>query len=154
MGGSRLPGFVGVEGEAMKRFTLTEDHITLLRAAWVSWGATEEARLANTLPCPPVARFGAPAIDCKRPYGNSCVRQDIASLLLIEPVMDCGDHGDGNFTNAQISRIDTVHRETETALQIVLRVGEFRPGVYEKKDWGGGWLLVSARGPHSTQEEP
>ena len=43
-------------------FTVTEEHLKLLRRAYVDWEDCE---------------FGAPAIDCKRPYGNSDVIADI-----------------------------------------------------------------------------
>ena len=49
-----------------KLFELTEEHIKLLRQMCVSWDDCE---------------FGAPAIDCKRPYGNSDVYSDIAKIL-------------------------------------------------------------------------
>jgi hypothetical protein len=46
--------------------TVTEDHLTLLSAAWTSWD-----------PC----EFGAVEIDPKRPYGNGDVAGDLAELL-------------------------------------------------------------------------
>ena len=47
-------------------FTVTDEHLKLLRGAYVGWDDCE---------------FGAPAIDCKRPYGNSDVIADIAEIL-------------------------------------------------------------------------
>ncbi len=47
-------------------FTVTADHLKLLRAAYVDWDACE---------------FGAPAIDSKRPYGNGGVVRDIANIV-------------------------------------------------------------------------
>lgn len=44
----------------------TADHLTLLRRAWWDWYDCE---------------YGAPAIDPKRPYGNSDVDGDLAELL-------------------------------------------------------------------------
>lgn len=47
-------------------FTVTDDHLKLLRRASVGWSDCE---------------FGAPEIDPKRPYGNSNVLGDIAEIL-------------------------------------------------------------------------
>jgi hypothetical protein len=47
-------------------FTVTEDHLKLLRRAYIGWDDCE---------------FGAPGIDPKRPYGNSDVIGDIAEIL-------------------------------------------------------------------------
>lgn len=45
---------------------ITENHIKLLKRAWVSWYECE---------------YGAPCIDPKRPYGNSDVEGDICDIL-------------------------------------------------------------------------
>jgi hypothetical protein len=52
------------------RFTVTDDHLRLLRRACVSWDQAE---------------FGAPEVDCKRPYGssNGISRSPASSLLLL-----------------------------------------------------------------------
>jgi len=52
-----------MKGEVMstenhKTFVLTENHIKLLRKAYVTWEDGD---------------FGAPSIDTRRPYGNSSV---------------------------------------------------------------------------------
>jgi resolvase-like protein len=94
------------------RFTVTEEHLRLLRRAYVSWDETE---------------FGAPAINGKRPYGNSNVYADIAEILGI-PEAEWFD--DGNpFPEAEW-RFLRLHVETGVALQIALATGEFRPGRY------------------------
>ena len=48
-------------------FTLTEDHIKLLRNLEVCWEDAE---------------FGAPAIEPKRPYGNSYVYKDMIKVTI------------------------------------------------------------------------
>lgn len=99
-------------------FEVTEHHIKLLRRANVSWGSDE---------------YGAPAIDGKRPYGNSDVFGDIAEILGIKP-------GDGKeFTPKQESEMDFIHRGTETALQIFLATGEMKAGHYEARKYTNEW---------------
>lgn len=92
-----------------KTFQMTEAHLKLLSNFYVVWRTCE---------------YGAPAIDCKRPYGNSDVETDIADIL-----------GWDEPKNAE-----TIHRELETALQIVLVTQKFEPGLYHlenefTKDW-------------------
>jgi hypothetical protein len=95
------------------RFTLTDDHLSLLGRAYVRWEDCET---------------GAPAIDCKRPYGNSNVAGDVARILGWTVDEDEG------LTDDQHDRALALHRETLTALQIVLVARDFRPGVYVKRD--------------------
>lgn len=92
------------------QFTVTNDHIKLLRSAYVGWDGCE---------------FGAPAIDCKRPYGNSSVELDIAEILgwTIADV-------DEGLTQEQELRAELLHRETQTALQIFLSLGTMEAGTY------------------------
>jgi hypothetical protein len=52
---------------SVTEFTMTEDHLKLLRHAWVTWGEGEG--------------YGAPGINPKKPYGNSYVQRDIARIL-------------------------------------------------------------------------
>jgi len=91
-----------------ERFELTEEHLTLLGRAYVRWEDCET---------------GAPAIDCKRPYGNSYVAGDVAEILGWGVV-------DEGLTDAQEDRALEIHHETLTALQIVLATRSFAPGTY------------------------
>lgn len=50
----------------IERFTVTDEHLRLLRRTHVSWDSAE---------------FGAPGLDPKLPYGNSNVFGDIAEIL-------------------------------------------------------------------------
>ena len=97
----------------MKTFTLTEDHIKLLRRSYVRWCDDE---------------FGAPCIDPKRPYGNSDVCDDVAKIIGVEP--KGGDPEEPEYTSKQIKELRHLHSTTETALQVVLASGSFEPGVY------------------------
>ena len=92
-----------------RKFILTEDHIKLLKNAYVDWFHCET---------------GAPTINPKRPYGNGNVAEDIAEILGEEESPD----------EAHEERLLKVHRQTEDALQIILCTGEFRPGTYVTED--------------------
>lgn len=106
--------------DSHKTFTLTKEHVKLLRAAYVGWEDCE---------------FGAPAIDCKRPYGNSSVAEDIAEIL--GWTVDYDD--DDEMPDEVHGRATKVHQETETALQVVLSTGSFEPGTYRAPRYGGTW---------------
>ena len=98
-------------------FTLTEDHLKLLRKMYVGWSNCE---------------YGAPEIGPKRPYGNSWVAGDIHEILSGNYPEDLDDELEDKYYN--------LHRETETALQIVLWTGKFEAGTYRRinpysKEW-------------------
>lgn len=107
-------------------FTLTDAHVKLLQRAFVRWDDCE---------------YGAPAIDPKRPYGNSDVEHDIAEILGWEIQTDEDD--DRFLTRLQVETAEIFHRETETALQIVLRTGSMAVGTYRRsKSWRTDWELI------------
>lgn len=106
----------------MKRFTLTNEHLTLLRAAFVGWDDCET---------------GAPCIDPKRPYGNSNVESDIAEKLGWTLFEDADQH----LSAEQRDRADTLHRETQEALQVILQLADIDPGDYAY-DRRVGWFMV------------
>lgn len=101
----------------IKEFTVTDEHLRLLRSAHVFWDEAE---------------FGAPSINPKRPYGNSNVFGDIAKIL---------DVPDGEWADEYLKpsldaewRFLRLHVETAIALQIALATGEFRAGRYVRYD--------------------
>jgi hypothetical protein len=105
-----------------QKFTLTDKHIKLLRNAYVDWDDCET---------------GAPCIDCKRPYGNSFVESDMYEILEgKEPPENFYD--DNDLRNEYLA----IHKETETALQIVLATGKFEPGDYEADYCRNNWRKV------------
>lgn len=114
-----------MEGDRVKRFELTWDHLKLLGRMYVSWCGDE---------------FGAPEIDPKRPYGNSDVLDDMREIL--EPEVervekDWGyDYPGSKWTDEALRAL---HKETKTALQIVLRIGDPRPGSYVADDYREDW---------------
>jgi hypothetical protein len=110
------------------KFTLTETHIKLLRSMYVGWS-----------PC----EYGAPEIDPKRPYGNSSVEYDIHEILTGEQPYDELDE-DLSYKYSKL------HRETETALEIILRTGQFEPGEYSTSTpYTGDWKLITKSEPLS-----
>jgi hypothetical protein len=112
-----------------RRFTVTDEHLRLLRRAHVTWTDAE---------------FGAPEIDCKRPYGNSDVYSDIAEILGI-PEAEWFEEDIEPFPEAEW-RFLRLHVETAVVLQIALATGEFRPGRYVREDaWGGTWKRAEDR---------
>jgi len=106
-----------------REFTVTKDHLRLLRRTYVWWDEAE---------------FGAPAIDAKRPYGNSHVIRDIAEILDVPEGEwsdeEGGDDEDGSRFPEAEWRFLRLHVETAVALQIALATGEFRTGRYVRKD--------------------
>ena len=110
----------------MKHFTMNEDHLKLLRRAYVSWEDCE---------------FGAPSIDCKRPYGNSAVLIDIAEILGMDGNKRHEDD-EPHYTEADTQYMNAIHIETETALQIVLATGLFQVGTYEADEYSINWRKI------------
>jgi len=106
------------------KFKLTENHIKLLRSVYVGWDDCE---------------FGAPAIDCKRPYGNSDVLEDIHRILTGKEIGRDGQPD--SLTHNQEEKYQKLHSETQTALQIILTTGSFVPGIYEADEYGFRWYL-------------
>ena len=99
-------------------FTVTEDHLKLLRRFHVGWQNMET---------------GAPEIDPKKPYGNGGVEGDIHKILT---------GGNGKLFDEDCQRYRAIHRETEKALQIVLSTGYFKPGKYKCEMGGYEWTEV------------
>lgn len=95
------------------QFTITPDHLALLQKMWVSWENCE---------------FGAPSIDCKRPYGNSDVLGDIREIL--------GD------TESSDDDLTELHAEMETVLQIVVRLNGAQAGDYVAPPYSSNWERV------------
>jgi hypothetical protein len=107
-------------------FEMTEAHLKLLRRMNVSWQDVE---------------FGAPEIDPKRPYGNSNVIGDMAEILGVEP-LDTDDE-ELHWPPGTSNRMVALHRQMETALQVVLATGEFRTGRYQCSPYCTDWSRMT-----------
>lgn len=94
-------------------FKITEAHLKLAQRMYVSWEDCE---------------YGAPSIDCKRPYGNSSVTEDILEILGL-PFPDSDEIPEHLYDYAR-----QLHQDMETCLQICLVTQRFETGLYEKLD--------------------
>lgn len=103
-----------------ERFVVREGHLRLLRRAYVRWEDCE---------------YGAPAIDCKRPYGNSDVTADICQI-------QGWDFGDDGPTREYEEDARLLHEGTETVLQILLHDLTISPGTYEREKYAAEWKRV------------
>lgn len=99
----------------METFTVTHDHLKLLRMMYVGWQDCE---------------YGAPEINPKRPYGNSDVEGDIAEIL------GWAYEEDEYYGLPEDLRGEArdLHRQMQTVLQILLCNLHIYPGKYERKD--------------------
>ena len=106
-----------------KTFEVKEEHIKLLRNACTGWDDCE---------------FGAPGLNCKRPYGNSDVFGDMARILGIKL------QGDGGCepTDEQAAYMLKLHTELETVLQIIFSTGRMETGWYEEVKYYE-WVPIS-----------
>ena len=110
---------------ANRRFTVTEEHLKLLGRLNIRFEEYVE--------------YGAPAVDPKRPYGNSSVDQDIYEILEWEPE-EIDDYGDPEFDH---DRAYKIHQEMTDVLQILVQhVGEPILGEWEEKQYYSKWSKV------------
>jgi hypothetical protein len=105
-----------------KIFEVKEEHLKLLRRAYIGWNDMEH---------------GAPSIDPKRPYGDSFVYADIAEILEVRPSYR------GDWTDEDYNYMNQMHSETATVLQIILKTGKMETGIYEASEYGQDWKKIS-----------
>ena len=111
----------------MKHFTLTADHIKLLKSAYVT---------RNKDPY-----WGTIGIDCKRPFGDSGIAESMAKILGIAGMVT----DDGLvYPAGTADQMFDIYKELETALEIVLATGSFEPGEYQASDYDRDWRRVTA----------
>jgi len=137
------------ERDNLLAFELKEEHIKLLTNMYVGWSDCE---------------FGAPEINPKRPYGDSDGVNDVAEVLEIKKIKgnvdgydeeeakerleEYGEEGieeylsELDWDDKTYNYLRDIHRETEIALQIVLKTKSFEIGTYEREDnYGNNWKL-------------
>jgi hypothetical protein len=127
-------------GDEKNEFQLTNDHIKLLSVAYVSWDDGE---------------YGAPAIDCKRPYGNSSVEHDIIEILGWEAKRcpHCDEYLDEAGAKGLREKAAQIHIETKLALQVILRSRSFVPGLYRRSPYHQDWKLIISDEVKKLKEE-
>lgn len=112
----------------MKEFELKEEHLKLLREAYVRWDSCE---------------YGAPAIDSKRPFGNSgrhTILLEMAEILGIPTFKDY--EGNDSITQEQAEYLEVLWRDTDKALQIVLlNLKEIPLEKYVADNYSKNWNL-------------
>ena len=97
------------------KFTLTEDHINLLKRACIEWNDS--------------MYYGSAGIDIKRPYGNKDVIRDVC--------VACGwipydfSYNQDDIPKKLQAKAMMLHRDMEIVLQIVLKAQTFELGKYE-----------------------
>jgi hypothetical protein len=115
-------GFLGAQ-EPPLEFTVTEQHLALVARLNIWWEVNS-----------PSGSLGAVGVNQDRPYGNESILADLAAIVPSDsPDIDPAD---------RLPELLRLHRETEWALQIVLSVGRFRPGRYERDDVDQPWQLA------------
>ncbi len=105
-------GIVEAE-EGVIEFEVTKEHLKLLRHMYITWDESE---------------FGAPAVDPKRPYGNSQVYDDMRAIL--------GELGELYYPEEVL---DLLHKQTAIALQIVLKTGKYKATKYRAPKYTQDW---------------
>jgi hypothetical protein len=123
------PYVEAVSWAAVTEFTVTEDHLRLLRHVHLYWDYGEG--------------YGAPAINPKRPYGDSYVERSIAEIL-DAPDSDWEwdeETEDFDLTPEARERFTRLHVETMVVLHVTLAAGELRPGQYVR-DEVIGWVRL------------
>jgi len=109
-----------------RRFCVTEEHLKLLKNAYVEWFNWE---------------FGAPGIDFKKPYGNSCVLHDICEIIGLELFED--EEGEKHLSSDQSAYCKKIHRELTIVLQILVHNLAIEVGEYELAEgYGIDWKKV------------
>ena len=99
----------------IEKFSITEDHIKLLKRLFFEWESS--------------CYDGAPAVDIKRPYGNSYPMGDICEILDLPKYCD---ECESNSESLNIA--EKLHREMQTVLQIICCTASVEVGEYAKED--------------------
>ena len=117
---------------------ITEAHLALLRKAVVSWSLTEA---------------GAPTVEPAAPYGSDELLDDVAGVLGIQKARG------GSYHRDDVERLRSLHRETGTAFEILLELGEIEPGTHQIDDGVAfldvtGQLSMGTIDVRASREEP
>lgn len=95
----------------MKTFELKEEHIKLIERMYWEYSDCET---------------GGPAVNGKRPYGNSYVPPDVAEILGVELSED-----DDEKYEEQVKELMQYHYDSHIAIEIILQTKSFKTGTYK-----------------------
>ena len=112
----------------LQRFTLTPEHVQLLRRSNVNYSGHGE--------------WGYVGLDCKRPFGNGDLVGDMATILGVDPVApdDEEEHWPPGTSDKMVKMFK---EELPIALSVVLAAGTFEPGEYECEKYTHNWRPAS-----------
>lgn len=109
-------------------FEVCEEHIKLLKNMYTSWN---------------YSYFGSPAIDPKRPFGDSLLFESMAKILGIKGEIE--DYRDWELSRKQTDELLKLYQEMETVLQILLFNCSIKPGIYENVGYSNEWNLKTGK---------
>ena len=113
--------------DSITEFELKQEHLDLLKEVFIDWQDCE---------------FGAPAIDCKRPYGNSDVFDDIAEIINLKKKNNY-DYEEETWNEEAMNYMEDLHKQTRIALQIILKNKTFKLGLYKRNNsYENNWVFV------------
>lgn len=95
------------------QFEMKAEHIKLLRNSLVAWS------------CFQAPEMGRPEINSVRPYGTNNVIGDMQHILEGEVVSR--------------DALERLHKQTALALQIILKTGKMRPGIFRAPKYSQDW---------------
>lgn len=120
-------------------FELKEEHIKLLKNTYIRWDDCE---------------YGAPAIDPKRPFGNSgryTIIREMAEILGIPTFKDMD--GEDTITEEQSDYLENLWRETDKALQIIIQTITPTYGKYTAERYTKDWVYDSSNQTNNSLSE-
>lgn len=111
-------------GQERMFFLVSPQHLALARRLWIVWYDGGD---------------GAPGASKHRPYGNSGVLADVATIIgSRQPNLDEGEW----YTPEEQRYLEGLHREMHLVVQIILHTGQMKPGVYKKPGLSRDWVAV------------
>jgi len=127
------------ERKKLTEFEIKDEHLKLLKEMNIRWDDCE---------------FGAPAVDSKRPYGNSNGVDDVARVIGYKKTKDTIEFDeeyakdfvdineyleDSDWTQKAYDYLYNIHKDMEIVLQIVLSSLSFKKGIYIRDSEYSKW---------------
>jgi hypothetical protein len=113
----------------MKTFVVRKEHLKLAKRMVVYWNTN--------------CYLGAPAVDSKRPYGDSSILENIGEIIGEKPEDKDGDYP--IYSERQLLRFGNLHKDMEHVVQILLANLGLKQGVYEADDYDTNWRPKSVK---------